>query len=150
MPADLRLEFELTAAVDGVMRRVGIDGRPTVIPATGGAVDDIEIAIPASGSVTIWNSTISPAATFGTLILVPTGNVLLEFWAQTSSDNSHLIAAAGLPFLLFSGGSAAYSTMSFGGSLEPLTKILAKNLTVAQITVRCLIIGAPAGGLPGT
>ena len=144
MSADLRLSAQLVAIVDSLRHQVGTDLIPVSVTGTavGGACDDMEAAVAAGAAVTLWDATTSPVAsfTFLALYLASGGPVLLELQGTTIADNSHLTLVAGVPLFLGSNGTTAYNAASFGGALQSIARVRAKNNTGASVSVRVLVI----------
>ena len=144
MAADLRLSAQLVAIVDSLRHQVGTDLIPVSVTgsAVGGACDDFEAAVGAGATVTLWDATTSPVATFTflALYLQPTaaGPLLVELQGTTIADNSHVTLVPGVPFFLGSNGTTAYNAASFGGALQSIARVRAKNNGATGVSVRVL------------
>lgn len=131
----LSFVFDFSVDLDGDVRHLASESTPTSITITD--LYDVTKTIAASTTVTVWDPTLSgapasPASFLALVLLSDTDNVEIELTCNEDDANEKefsITLKAGVPFALGDDASRFnFTADSFGGTLDVIDKIRAKNL----------------------
>jgi hypothetical protein len=101
-----------------------------------GTVHEWRGVLPTATTVTLWDATTSPAATFEFMIVESSADLLIEIQGTTVATNLDIKVRAGFRQILTTDDIMSYAAGgSFGGSAQVIKKVLARQTSGADATV---------------
>ncbi len=101
-----------------------------------GTVHEWRGVLPTATTVTLWDATTSPAATFEFLVIEASADLLVEIQGTTVATNFVFKVRSGFRQMLTTDDIFSYAAGgSFGGSAQVVKKVLARQTSGADATV---------------